>query len=344
MFVEVGARAAGEIATVCAALRLSESTRELLAADSEDAKRLSAYLPARPELSDWRIYDHCASVTRLYSVFAALVEDLLEEWLVFLSQLTPRYQDLEQRIRDQHRDGVGRILAQLQHKRYRALTAAQVISGLHHGLTSLEPYELLPEAYFSHDRNYGPAVVDYVFRSAGVDSVTQWVSGHRFVRDFIANVRGDATTFEAELKNFLEYRNDAAHGRVDAFLGTEALLQVAEFIGAASAALVERMLEASCKLRETRGQAMEYGTITEVFPKAHAVVATISHASVRIGDTLMLRGERFCRVATVTSIQINGAHVEVANGGETEEVGLALGDDVRKGLRLCKYPILAGET
>jgi len=60
--------------------------------------------------------------------------------------------------------------------------------------------------------------------------------------------------------------------------------------------------------------------------------------------TLEVRGEHFCKAAKVTSIRINGTHVEVANGNETEEVGLAIGDDVRKGLRICRYPVPASAS
>jgi hypothetical protein len=337
MFVELGARAASEISTIRAALKVSESVRKLLAENNGDAKRLQTRLPSPPELPDWRIYDHCAALTRLYSVFAAFVEDLLEEWLLFLSRSTPKYQDLEERVRNQHRDGVGRILLQIQHKRYRALTTAQIISGLHNGLNDGNPYELLPQAYFSHDRNYGPEILETIFRGAGVDRITQWFDRHRFVRSFIVNIKGDSTTYDAELKNFLEYRNDAAHGRVDNFLGTEALLQTTDFIGAIIGALVERILEASCKLREERGETLDCGSITEVFTKAHAVVVKVANVTLRKGEPLILRGECFCRLSTINSIQIDGNDVEAASSGNATEVGLALGDDVRKGLRLCKY-------
>jgi MAE_28990/MAE_18760-like HEPN len=305
-------------------------------------KLLSARFPDQPNFADWRIYDHCAVVTRLYSVFAAFVEDVLEEWLSFLSRLTAKYEDLNERIRDQHRDGVGRLLSQLQRRRYRTLTAAQVIGGLHQALNGAEAYELLPQAYFAHDRNYSPEMLAAVFLNAGVDNVTQWMDGHRLVRYFIVNVRVDSTTFEAELKNFLEYRNDAAHGRVDNFLGTEALLQFADFVEAVSGALVERLLEEFCKLRDRRGETVDCGVITEVFTKAGAVVAQIASVSIRTGEAIILRGERFCRFATVQSLQLNDVDVEIVNAETITEVGLRLGQDVREGLRLCKVPIQAG--
>lgn len=276
MFVERGVRLTSEIATIRAALKSSETLRQLLNSDTDDAKRLGAAFTDRPDLTYWRIYDHCASVTRLYSVFAAFIEDVLEEWLSLLSQLTPKYEDLDARIRNQHRDGVGVLLSHLERKRYRSLTANQVISGLFQGLNGAATYELLPEAYFSHERNYGPAVLAAVFLNAGVDNLMQWMDGHRLIRGFIVNARGDSTTFEAELRNFLEYRNDAAHGRVDNFLGTEALLQMADFVEVVSAALIERLIEELCRLRERRGETVECGTITEVFARARAVVAQIA--------------------------------------------------------------------
>jgi hypothetical protein len=49
-----------------------------------------------PELTDWRVYHHCAVVTRLYAIYETFVEDLIEDWLILLPSLYSNYSELNE--------------------------------------------------------------------------------------------------------------------------------------------------------------------------------------------------------------------------------------------------------
>ncbi|MGD1920686.1 MAG: MAE_28990/MAE_18760 family HEPN-like nuclease [Pleurocapsa sp.] len=61
-----------------------------------------------PKTQEWRIYDHCAAVTKLYAIYENFVEDLIKDWLRLLPELFLNYDDLDDRIRNTHQSGVGK--------------------------------------------------------------------------------------------------------------------------------------------------------------------------------------------------------------------------------------------
>ncbi|MBS9393040.1 MAG: hypothetical protein HEQ29_07725 [Dolichospermum sp. LBC05a] len=92
-----------------------------------------------PELTDWRVYDHCAVVTRLYAIYETFVEDLIEDWLILLPSLYSNYSELNETIRKTHQSGVGRLLQEIlkeDNHRYKNLSTQQVMYGLLNGETS----------------------------------------------------------------------------------------------------------------------------------------------------------------------------------------------------------------
>jgi hypothetical protein len=83
-----------------------------------------------PELTDWRVYDHCAVVTRLYAIYETFVEDLIEDWLILLPSLYSNYSELNETIRKTHQSGVGRLLQEIlkeDNHRYKNLSTQQVM-------------------------------------------------------------------------------------------------------------------------------------------------------------------------------------------------------------------------
>ena len=59
-----------------------------------------------PKTKEWRIYDHCAAVTKLYAIYENFVEDLIRDWLRLLPEIVLDYDDLEKVIHNTHSYGV----------------------------------------------------------------------------------------------------------------------------------------------------------------------------------------------------------------------------------------------
>lgn len=298
---------------------------------------LNKLLQDIPKAREWRIYDHCAVVTRLYAIYERFVEELISDWLILLPGLYPRYSDLEETIKNNHRLGVGKLLTELNKIRYEHLTSEKVMQGLFYGTTGEKEYELLPDAFLIHEQNLRRETLEKLCANAGISNAWGWVEKHRSIKYFLEEIRGNQNSAEGELNEFISYRNDAAHGFPDEVLGASALLELCDFVDALSQALAELVTYQVIKRKESIGQIREIGKITEWFKKPNAGVARVEKINLSVGGKLFLVSEETscCYLVTINSIQIND--IPQKNNLQTTtgmEVGLKFDLSAKKGLRL----------
>jgi hypothetical protein len=297
---------------------------------------ISALMQDAPKATEWRVYDHCAVVTRLYAIYEHFVEDLITDWVQRLPDLFPLYSELADRIRETHRMGVGRLLLDLTKNRFQHLSTEGVVRGLFFGITGgEEKYELVPDAFLLHEQNLRREALEKLFADAGISNAWGWVEKHRVVKRFVEEIRANENTAEGELNELITYRNEAAHGAViDNFLGSNALLELCDFVETLCQALAELVTYHVIERQKLIGQAVEIGQITEWFKKSRAAVAKVEETSLSVGGNLFLVGEAYCQLGRIESIRIDDADKQSVKTTSGMEVGLRFNVDARKGLHL----------
>ena len=180
IFQELLRQAEDNISTVRSVIKTNENIRQATFSSvsvnqkSADCKELLDLIHKDiPKLRDWRIYDHCAAVTKLYAIYENFVEDLIRDWLVLLPEICPNYFDLEERIRKTHQTGTGRLLIDLNKKRYEHLLLEDIIKSLYFGVSNQSGYELLPDAFIFHEQNLRRDTLDKLLADAGIND--SWV-------------------------------------------------------------------------------------------------------------------------------------------------------------------------
>ncbi|MGD1700461.1 MAE_28990/MAE_18760 family HEPN-like nuclease [Dapis sp. BLCC M229] len=303
----------------------------------KDNQEIIELLKGVPNEKEWELYEHCAVVTRLYAIYERFVKELISTWLQYLPQLVENYLELDEKIQNTHREGVGRILLEFKKDRFKDLSENQVIRGLFYGTTNQNKnYELLPEAFLLHDQNLRKDILEKLFTDAGIGNTWQWVVKHRKIRNFIEEIRGNQNTAEGELNQLISYRNEAAHGVVDQILGTQELLDLGDFIKALCQALAELVTYQIIQLQTATGKAKEIGEITEWFKEPKAAVAKINNSNLSIGTNVFLVSETssYCRLAKIESIQLDKIPKKSIEIISETEVGLKFDIDAKKGLKI----------
>ncbi len=337
MFQELLKRVSADISTVHAIIQTNDRLREIMFGEGAVTRQETELTILRqhiPGAMEWRVYDHCAVVTRLYAIYERFIKDLISDWLQLLPDIFPLYTDLEETIQNTHRTGVGRLLCDLKKKRFEHLSIDEIIRGLLCGVTGEEEYVLLPDAFLLQ-QNLWKGVLEQLFNGAGIPDAWRWVEKHRAIKDFVEKILASENTAEGELKELISYRNDAAHGSpIDNVLGSNTLIELCYFVESLCQALAELVTYKVFERQKLIGLAREIGQITEWFKNPRAVVAKVEETTLSVGGILFLVGEAHCQLATIESIQIDGVEnneVRVING---REVGLKFDVDARKKLRL----------
>ena len=343
MYQQFLVKAKEDISTVRSIIKTNENLRNLILTSnnkqtSEEYIKIIGILKQDiPNTRDWRVYDHCSAVTKLYAIYENFVENLIRDWLGVLPTLFLSYSDLDERIKNTHRIGIGRLLLDLNKNRYEHLSIEEVIYGLYYGISSEKEYDLLPDAFLFHEQNLRRETLEKLLADAGISNTWTWVEKHRNIKNFVEEIRGGQNTVEGELNELISYRNDAAHGAViDNFLGFNALLELCDFLESLCQALVELFAYKTIKCQEQIGQAKKVGEITQWFKKPKAGVAKVETTTLSVGCTIFIVSESlsYCQSVTVESIKIDDKAETEIKVTTQMEVGLKFDVNARKGLYL----------
>jgi len=344
MFDELLNRVSIQISTVRKMIKTNDKLRIVVFRDNltkqklEENPEFATLIEDIPSKGEWEIYDRCAVVTRLYAIYERFVEDLISDWLRLMPDLVPCYSDLGEKIHNTHREGIGRLLIDIKKNRFQHLSVEKVVQGLSCGITDSGKYELLPDAFLLHEQNLRKEVLETVLRNAGIDDGWKWVINHKEIKYFVEEVRGSQNTAEGELKQLVDYRNEAAHGSTDQILGTQELLDLGNFVEALCKSLADLVTYNIILRQKHIGRVREIGKITEWFKKPKAGVVRVKEVTLTLGESvfLVLVNDElsYCYSGKIESIQLNDISQNRVEITSEAEVGLKFDRDARVGLTI----------
>lgn len=328
-----------EIETIEASVTLYDSVRAMVYPEdkttdpgSKSARVLvGGFRSIAPQLVQWRIYDHCAAITRLYAVYQQFVSDLVTEWLSMLPTLYLQYSDLPEPVRKGHRLGVADVLSKLGGSRYQHLSEENVLEGIYGGVTGSGVYSLLVDAYLIDEQNLRADILQGLLSRIGVSDAWGWVCRHRDVQHFLDEVRGNSGTVESELASLVFERNAAAHGSVSNILSTEEIRKMAQFIMSLGTALSEVLMKMAVDRLLVLGRARKLGRVIHVFRDCVIGVEMEPVTGVKVGDEIAMLHEYSCFKTTIGSMEIDHVRYEVLDTNEVKRVGIKLTRKARIG-------------
>ncbi len=289
------------------------------------------------DTTNWRVIDHCAAVTRSYALFESFVMEVLREYLAFLSgayKMSAFGPDFAIR----YTRGIGKIL-QDQHKhRYRNLNIATVITGVSEALGDKDGYHIQAEALLRTEQNLRMAELHRLFNDCGLTGLESWVGSHAAVQAFFAQQARLSDTASSELKQIVDYRNEAAHGDVDDVLGPDVLIEFTYFFEAMCRSLLDVVQYDTIRRAKELNRATVVGRISERL-RDDIVVAKVANATLTVGDKLYVFKKGLTMVAEVRSIQLDDEDVETVTAIAEIEVGLRLGVRAREGCELLRLQL-----
>jgi hypothetical protein len=333
MFSALLGRLKDDIGAVKAILLVHDTLRALVAVappagatDPLAQLRLNA-----PQVGGWKIYDHSAAFTRLYAIYERFVFDLITAWLDMLPQHYPAYSDLPDSVKSGHRIGVAEILSKYGGDRYRHLTEEQTIRGLYEGISGARSFSLLPEAFLIDDQNLRPGTLEKLFKKVGIDDCLGWICNHGVVDKFIQDVRANASTVESELKNFILYRNAAAHGDVSEIASLEEINKSADFIMYVCEALAELVASNVIDRLLVTNKADKVGTVVRTLSNEIVAVA-FEQITITIGDEFYIVREVACYSVRVESLGYKNVNdYRWLHAGNREPIAMKLNRPAKTG-------------
>lgn len=302
--------------------------------EGEKCFDITALLGEPADATSWRVIDHCTAITRTYALYEAFVIRLLREYLAFLAT-SYRLSELGDEFIVKYTRGIGQILIDQDKARYENIDVATLIADATAALSDKSSYQIEPAAMLRAEQNLRMAEIQRLFGYCGLSGVENWVTRHGAIEAFFAVQSRLSDTAESELKQIVEYRNEAAHGDVDQVLGTEILIEFTDFFEAFLHSITDFVQYDILRRAKEIGKAQVLGVISERF-RDDIVVAKIADASLKVGDSIYIHGKGLTMIGEIKSIQLDDVDHDSADVTEEREVGLALGVRAKKGCELIR--------
>jgi hypothetical protein len=319
------------IAAICAVSQFNDHIRSHVIDEADLSAAAAAagaarYVEARRHVAEalqWKVFSHCASVTRLYALYEAFVYDLIAAWLKAAPSLYTSYAQLPEALVTQHRVGVGVLLQKFGGgARTEDLTELGIVGPLYSGLSGQQEFALIPDAFFIDLRNLRHDELCGLFRRVSLGDLSAWLAEHSELQ---AMCDSAGTTLVGRLKELVEYRNEAAHAREDIreTLGVSAFQEIANFIQALCSALHQFVVVRYVDVLQDMGRLETLGTVTEYLPQADACILTVQ-AAVRlsVGDDVIARGRHTCFPTKITDLQDHDRPLQTFDAVPGHELGV----------------------
>lgn len=303
-------------------------------ADGEKCFNLSEVLNGAPDATNWKVIDHCSAVTRVYALFESFVLQVLREYLAFLSS-SYTLSALGVEFRAKYTRGIGQILLDHDKQRYQRLDIGSVLSAANDAIAGKAGYQLQPEALLRAEQNLRMPELQRLFGQCGLTGLEPWIISHTAIKAFFAEQSRLSETPASELKQIVEYRNEAAHGEVDDVLGADVLIEFTHFFEALCRSIVDFIQYDTLRRAKEIGRATVVGIISERFSE-DVVVAKVTNATLSVNDGLYIFGRGLTMMAEVKSIRLNNADVQTAAITNETEVGLKIGVRAKVGCELIR--------
>lgn len=287
-------------------------------------------------------FDNAAFVVALYASFEKYVEELVAALATLEAKRLP-YTNLPQKLLNKHLQRSAELLSRgrLGEGRHAGLTPSGVVANLYNCLHGVTPYSLNTAAVVWHDANLRSKDVNEMFHSLGIDCIctsvrrgdnlTSWYVKIQNLNSAVAD-GVPARVIEERLNDLVERRNQVAHrgGNPENLLGTEAMTDAIEFIGALASDIFSIVASSYLESHYVSDAVVtklvqipddgpyRNGTVIIVAPPAFALF---------VGQPIfVIRTNGAARWGRIQSLQLNDTALETVAAGEAtgQSIGVAL--------------------
>jgi hypothetical protein len=270
-----------------------------------------------------KLYAVSSCVTRLYAIYENFVETILSDFLDSIPEISP-YASLAAGLKSEYRLGISHVLSKIDNERYSHLTHESVVLWYHEALANQPKYRFVTEALIRHEQNLRLNVLETLLARIQLSGIRSWLAHNEAVTALYTESESVFEQLDAELKTFVQIRNDAAHGVLDDLQGKDNLERFCELMRSMVLAISSYLHRSLLLLRANAGRARKIGEVTEVFHKNGAFIAQIENAArLQKGMQIHVLGTNYCFLQQIDSIRVNDLDVEdIVAAHQAFEVGL----------------------
>lgn len=276
---------------------------------------------------EWKQYDHCALILRLYALYEGFVDDLIGSWLSQLPKITTCYAELPEKVKQQHRIGISHLLNRIGGEQYSHLSEDRIVGGLYHGVKGENNYDLPPDVFLTESKNYWWNTLIRLFGNVGIDELKSILMRDTELSEFIKIQLGESESIQSQVNKLVGLRNTAAHDEVTETLSTGELITMANFVVCLCQGLARAVEDSNIRGLIRCGKMRECGHVVNRF-KEHVFGIESNMCQWRVGLKVAAKYNNTYRFSQIESIEVDNQPYIDYEAKEGTCIGMRLTDMV----------------
>jgi hypothetical protein len=290
-----------------------------------------------------RQYVYAVAIIGLYGLLERLVDSILEKYIVIISGLVDRYDDLPESLRRNHVTLTIELVKAVSEERHRGdLTTAQIIANLHSCLSGDSVFRVNAPAFVLHRGNITLHKARDFLKALGIEASARRMLVMPAFETFFAAAdppRNVHSIQDADLERLLtpiddlvERRNSVAHGIIDDIETVDLLIERCRFVSTFVEALYDLLQQEMLRVEILCGHCQPLGRPLNVF-NDHIVCFESEKCTVAIGDRIVAAtGDALMpfRWSAVINLEVDRTRHQTLDINSTTRFGAEVAFNARK--------------
>lgn len=256
-----------------------------------------------------KLYATSSCLTRLYGIYEHFVDSIITDYLDALPELI-LYENLPDVIKSEYRIGMSHLLGQVGNGRYSGLNHEQIILSYHEALTNNPKYQFVTQALTRHERNLRLQIVETIIARLDLKELRGWLNNCAEIIDLFEDKDAISDQLEAEINNFVQSRNDAAHGSLTEALGHTILQRYCSLIKEIVKAFAGFFRKHLLNHRIIAKKTIKIGNVSEVFNKAGTFIIKLNfNRSLMVGSLIYLVKPNHCSSEIINNLMLDNMNI-----------------------------------
>lgn len=266
----------------------------------EDNEAIKALLNSLKEhdrsfKTDKRVFEYKAAIISLYGVLEKYIETWIKEYLDSLSNLVPNYNELDEKIRNNHFElsiKLINIIISRESAKYQHLTKEEVLRKLNTCLVNPTNYQINTEAFVLLSGNLKHNKIVEIFKLLNLDLNNELIKNESLNNEVGLQTkeitRREKDIVYNKINDLVERRNQIAHGSetLDDILGISGLEPYIQFLEVYCQAIFETLFEEFIK-QESIYTFQKIEKVVQIFG-SKILGFEIENYRIKVGDLLII--------------------------------------------------------
>lgn len=245
-----------------------------------------------------REFEYKAAIISLYGLLEKYIEIGIKEYLDSLSNLVPNYNELDEKIRNNHFElsiKLINILISRESAKYQHLTKEEVLRKLNNCSVPAVNYQINTEAFVISSGNLKHNKIVDLFKLLNIDLNSELIKHESLTReiglspDDISQKEKDILYYK--INDLVERRNEIAHGsEIPNFLNISELEPYVQFLEVYCQAIFETLFENFIK-QESIHSFKKIEKVVKIFG-SQILAFEIDNYTIEVGDMLIVKTQK----------------------------------------------------